>query len=361
MRSLARSLGKRNPVRVALVRRRQRRRLRREHAPHARDVILLFTPGRDVVSGGILSIQSIHRETGALLPAAAVLLVTVPGEPVLDRYTKLDGSAPLYDLAGVLDHFRGPRRVLAHVPEYAVTPRVVAALGELGTRWRPAELHLNVLLQNVDLAPGAEAMAALRDLGSLTVTTAHEAYTSPETARRLGAPVHLLSVYITPGLYRRVPGTGKEALLVVSPDGHPDKAAILAGVAAAHPGLVQRVVRDMPYGDYKRLLERARWAATFGEGLDGYFLESVFSGGVAFAVWNERFFTPDFRSLRTVYPSHAVMRERMAADLRALSEPGAFAAYQDEQFRVCAAHYDDARYRANLRAFYAGWLRGPGA
>jgi hypothetical protein len=70
-----------------------------------------------------------------------------------------------------------------------------------------------------------------------------------------------------------------------------------------------------------RLARRAKWSLTFGEGLDGYFAEPVWSGGVAFAVFNDRFFTPAFAELETIYPSWAALMQRMPLDLQRLDEP----------------------------------------
>jgi len=54
-------------------------------------------------------------------------------------------------------------------------------------------------------------------------------------------------------------------------------------------GLSVQIIRNLTYDQYKSLVSRAKWALTFGEGLDGYFIEPVFSGAIAFAVYNEQF------------------------------------------------------------------------
>jgi hypothetical protein len=57
----------------------------------------------------------------------------------------------------------------------------------------------------------------------------------------------------------------------------------------------------MTYQEYKATISKAKWALTFGEGLDGYFVEPIFSGDSSFSVYNPSFFIEDSWSLRTVY------------------------------------------------------------
>jgi len=71
-----------------------------------------------------------------------------------------------------------------------------------------------------------------------------------------------------------------------------------------------------------RSLSLKRSDFDIGEGLDFTHFETVFSGGVAFAVYNSRFFTDAFASLETVYHRVTVAhenRDRSRAPRRAVS------------------------------------------
>ena len=208
-------------------------------------------------------------------------------------------------------------------------------------------------MQNIDLLDG-QPLDELRELGTVTATTAHARYTSAELRERLGVPIHRFSTFVSPEQYERRAYEAKEELLVVSPDEHPSKAAILDCIARAQPHLEIVEVRDLKYDDYKDLIARAKWCLTFGEGLDGYFVESVWSGAVAFAVYNDRFFTQPFSNLRTVYADYASLAAAIVADMRHLDDLARFTEYQRQQWELCASLYQYDTYVENVRLFYAG-------
>ena len=110
----------------------------------------------------------------------------------------------------------------------------------------------------------------------------------------------------------------------------------------------------MTYEQYKNIISRAKWSVTFGEGLDGYFVEPIMSGAISFAAYNEEFFTPAYQSLATVYQSFDVLIEKIAGDIRRLDRPHDFAAYQQEQRRLCKSDYRHEEYLQNISRFYQG-------
>jgi len=140
--------------------------------------------------------------------------------------------------------------------------------------------------------------------------------------------------------------------LIVSHDEHPLKEQVLRRIAQVLPELTIQVVKNLSYEDYKKLIRRAKWSLTFGEGLDGYFAETVWCGGVSFAVFNDRFFTPAFAKLETVYPSWEVLMDRMATDLRRLDEPVAYNRCWQQAYDLLNDLYSTDRFRENLRMFY---------
>ena len=80
----------------------------------------------------------------------------------------------------------------------------------------------------------------------------------------------------------------------------------------------------MTYSQAKAANEQAKWGVTFGEGMDLYFLEAVFSGGIGFAVYNDEFFPPDCKGLPTVFNSYEQMLRELPAMLERLDNPSAF-------------------------------------
>lgn len=324
----------------------------------ARRLIVFLVPGDDGVTGGILSIVATFHETLRLrkVHGAEAMLCTIPGDLPLLYYTRFENQDRLHAFSAVLAYFPHLERLLVHIPEYCVGDFLQHCGQQDRERLRGiAVVQFNLMIQNIDLlAPDAD-IQRLKQWGRVTCTTAHEAYTTG-LANRLGCPVHLLSDYVSPEQYKRVSYEDKGDLMVVSPDPHRYKARIIEAIAWALPWLRVRVVRDITYERYKQLIAGAKWALTFGEGLDGYFVETVFSGGISFAVYNSRFFTDDFRALSTVYPSYEALEQRICTDLKTLDQEDTYRAYQEAQHDVCARHYHYRQYVEKLTGFYATYF-----
>jgi hypothetical protein len=327
-------------------------------ALRTRRLIVFLTPGYEAPSGGVLSIADLYNESKTLrrLHGGRVIMCTVPGEPLLPKYTWFENSNYILNLNAVLERCRPLDYLLLHVPEYAVASGqmvtwLAAAGGALLRKAR--EVHFNVMVQNIDLIDGGR-LGELTRFGRVTCTTAHEAYSNLATRERLGVTLHWLSVLSGPELHSQSGYRDKEQLLIASDDEHPLKAQVLEQIARALPELRIEVVRGLTYEEFKRLVGRAKWSLTFGEGLDGYFVEPVYRGGVSFAVFNERFFTPAFARLETVYPSWEALLERMVPDLRRLDDPEPYERCWRQTFDLLGELYGVEKFRENLRKFYRG-------
>lgn len=323
--------------------------------PHKVERLIIFlTPGQDGVSGGIMSIVSLYEETRRLkaIHGAECILCSLPSNhPPLLRYTKFQNDAPLFDYHDALSYFTRTKEILVHVPEYAIKLYVANLTSKEVRKIKKRHTCHNVMLQNIDMVQ-FEHFGLLRKLGKTTCTTAHLAYSGQDTAALARCPIQQLSVFISPEKYRRVEYAEKCNILMVSSDPHPARATILERIHDELPELEIRVVQGMSYSEYKELISQAKWALTFGEGLDGYFIETVFSGGVSFAAYNERFFTIDFRDLETVFTSYDDFAENLISTIRRLDHPFAFQACQQEMFELCRSHYDHGRYVENIAAYY---------
>jgi len=331
--------------------------LTREIAAGTKRLIVFLTPGYEARAGGVLSIAAIYKESAGLsdLHRAKVALCTVPGDdPLFLKYTWFENSNYLLDLNAVLRSCANLEYLQLHIPEYAVN-RMSEWLNAVSSSLlrNIRENHLNIMIQNIDLIEG-QNIAELKRFGKVTATTAHEAYGNSATRQMLGVSVHKLGVRFGPELYQRTADSDKKPILVVSPDAHPLKDEVLRQIARAHPQLEIRIVCNLSYQEYKALISRAKWALTFGEGLDGYFAETIFSGGNSFAVFNERFFTPAFAALETVYPSWEILLERMPVDLQRLDEPVNYDRCWREAYDLLTSLYSTDQFSENLRAFYRG-------
>lgn len=320
-----------------------------------RRLIIFLTPGHDGPSGGTLSIAWTYRESQLVsdLHGAKVAICTVPGEPPLLKYTWFKNSNYLLDLEGLLNRCNELDYLLIHIPEYAVN-QMAEWFGSYEPKLNKIkELHLNVLVQHIDIMRGQD-LKRLARFGKVTCTTAHEAYSNEATRAALGVSLHRLSCCNGPERYTLSRYEDKQPLLMVGHDKHPLKEKVIAQIEKALPSLKVQVIQGLTFEEYLEVAQRAKWSLTFGEGLDSYFSDPVFCGGVSFAVYNERFFTPEFAKLETVYPSWDVLMDRITTDLQRLDEPVAYKRCWRAAWDLLNDLYSVERFRQNLRSFYRG-------
>jgi hypothetical protein len=224
-------------------------------------------------------------------------------------------------------------------------------------RTRPdIKWHFNTLLQNIDRIPPKSTVEVLGEVGTMTATTAHKAYATNETALRLGCPVHHFSTWVCPEAYEHSGYRNKEKVIIVSADRNPARAQILEQISSALPDHRIVEIRNMKYQDYRRLLKTAKFAFTFGEGLDGYFMETVFSGGIGMAIFNERYFTKEYENLDGIFKSAQDAISDVAKFLKAADEEKRFTSIARQQFEVGRQNYVGAEYVQNLKNFYDRYL-----
>ena len=303
-----------------------------------------------------MAIALMYQESLALrdLHEATVVMCTAPGDPPLLKYSWFENSRYMLDLDSVLKRCRALDYLLLHIPDYLVNQVLEWLTSSSQTSLRNVgELHFNVMIFNIDAMKGQD-VAALTRYGRVTCTTAHEAYSNPATRAAFGVPLHRLVICTGAEFYSPSEYKEKESVLIVSPDAHPLRELVLHKIAQELPNLKIQVIQDLSYEDYKRLIRRAKWSLTFGEGLDGYFAEPVFSGTISFAVFNSRFFTPPFAELETVYPSWTALADRITEDLQRLDEPTIYNRCWRQAYDLLSDHLNTDRFRENLRMFYRG-------
>ncbi len=303
-----------------------------------------------------MAIALMYQESQALrdIHQARVVMCTVPGDPPLLKYTWFENSRYMLDLESALKRCGSLDYLLLHIPDFKVN-EVAQWLTSVSQTLllNVRALHLNVMVFNIDMIKG-QGIAALAGFGRVTCTTAHAAYSNAATRAAIGVPLHRLLICTGAEFYSPAEYREKESLLVVSPDAHPSRELVLQQIARRLPELRVQVIQDLSYEEYKKLIRRAKWSLTFGEGLDGYFAEPVFSGAISFAVFNPRFFTPAFAELENVYSSWEVLLEKITEDIVRLDEPVAYKQSWQRAYDLLSKQLDTNRFREHLRSFYRG-------
>jgi hypothetical protein len=314
-----------------------------------------YDTGSDRISGGIISIVSLCEESRRIksIHAAEVLMCTLPREHLLAKHTKFENNTDVFRYDQLERYFKKATDILVHIPEYLCNHFVTLAVQqELNWLIKTDRLHLNVLNQNIRLMPLAQEIDQLsRYASETTITTAHQQYCTPKFRELYQVPLHKFSVWISPEKYLYRPYPEKKNLLVVSPDSHPEKESILKKLSIV-PGLQMQIIQNLTYEQYKEVISYAKWTLTFGEGLDGYFIEPIFSGAIGFAIYNEDFFTVDFNALPTIYESINTLSDKIATDILNMDNLVNYKMYQQRQFDLCARYYSKEEYLQNIAAFY---------
>jgi hypothetical protein len=320
---------------------------------HARKLVWFLVPSEDFGTGGVISISYFHAETRMLLSGSdiAVVASTYPNAPILRKYTRFPNSMDIFAFDEVVAYFKSVEHIILHIPEYFCKD----FLGQLSPSGRLfldmiPRLHINVVLQNIDKCKPDDVQPLRTLTDEITCTTAHDRYSTQEQSDRFGMPLHKLSVFMD--RYEQRSWTERDDIIILSPDPHPLRDRVIEIVAKGLPKVERIPIINMPYENYRSLIAKAKWSLTFGEGLDGYFAEMAWTGGVAFAVYNNSFFMPEFRGLPTVYDTWENLQASIVDDILKFDHEEAYAAAGEPIRRVLHQFYSPEKYRENIRLFY---------
>jgi hypothetical protein len=214
------------------------------------------------------------------------------------------------------------------------------------------------MLQNIDFCKPDDIQPLRTLTDEITCTTAHDRYSTQEQSTRFGIPLHKLSIFVAGYEQRR--WAEKQDIMVLSPDHHPLRNRVIDTIKKGLPSLELITVENMPYERYRSLIAKAKWSLTFGEGLDGFFVEMAWTGGIPFVVYNDRFFMPQFRELPTVYDTWDELQTWIVGDILKLDHEEVYDAAGEQIRKVLNELYSCEKYRENIRLFYNEQYSFPG-
>ena len=152
----------------------------------------------------------------------------------------------------------------------------------------------------------------------------------------------------------------KENLIIYSPDKIQwipnetllTKNEIIKNLESKLPNYLFKEIKDLKYDDYKELASKAKFSITFGEGLDGYFTETVFSGGISFAVYNEYFFSEEFKNLETLFYSFNDLSEKIVNKIKSLDNKAEFDKVHQKIGNIVNKIYSLNHLENDLKEYY---------
>lgn len=305
-----------------------------ENYTNTRRLIVFFVPtGSNRISGGILSICSIYRIVKNLkqLHNCDVIASYLPNRKDDDfKYRTFENEMVIYNFREIEEKFSNLEYLQIHMPEIMVSvfKDKEAKLKSFYSFIKKIKItELNILNQNDLFMPSIDYINFLKSkFNSATITVAHKKYATLEKREQYNLPLHLLSPWLNPVPYKIRSYEEKENLIIYSPDKIQwipnettlTKEEIIKNLESKLPNYTFKEIKDLKYDDYKELASKAKFAITFGEGLDGYFTETVFSGGISFAVYNEYFFSEEFKNLETLFCSFNDLNEKIVEKIKSL-------------------------------------------
>lgn len=304
-----------------------------------------------------MSIFSLCRETRNLLAKnTEVIISTFPGTSSYKKNTLFENTEEIHDFDVVLNKLTPATSLLLHIPEYALTRIAYGLIPHKTALNCVGEFTVNILNQNMELMPKPEVAASLYALSPnlITQTTAHKRYTTQDLANAYNTPTMNLSVFIDSSQYAYTDYSKKENIVAYSNDQHPAKATIIQQLKSKLPHYSFVEISGLSYEEYKKLVAKAKYIITFGEGFDGYLIEGTFSGGITFAVYNETFFASnEFLKYKNIYQTYDDMQANIARDIIKFDNETLYQSVNQKNFNTLAKIYDYKIYLKNLREFYS--------
>ncbi|MBO4246021.1 MAG: glycosyltransferase [Bacilli bacterium] len=330
----------------------QNKNIELDYNKNTKDLIVFLVPDVDIIGGGVMSINSIATNMKKMTNKD-IILCTVPSKRTFFNYSKFKCNFNIYRFEQLFDYFKDLENVTIHIPEiyvyhllYFCSPVHWEKLKKI------SNLNINILNQNMDFMPRPRIVNYLKNIcKELTITCAHKSYTTPQLRTSYDCSVHWLS---TSNMvkYEHKNYSKKENVLLYSPDFHPMKSLILNKIKANFPDLKMIEIKNMTYKQYLKNISNAKWMITFGEGLDGYFVESIRSGTMAFSVFNTTFFNNNYSDVKNIYKSYNAMYDNIIEDIRKYDNSKIYNNMVNKCIDIDKIEYNDKEYLENIKKYY---------
>lgn len=329
--------------------------IKKQYSNDIKKLILFLVPGWDGVNGGVMSICSLARvsKLHKSTHGSEVMIATLPNHKIFSEYTKFESGLSIFRFDQIASYFSRLEEIIIHVPENFVNDfRKHLDSSDIKYLKEISKVTINVMNQNPWYMPTPKDFDKLREIATeVTITVAHRKYCTRELRDDYNCSIHLFSTSnLTDYKYRTY--YDKKDILLTSIDDNPLKEEILCSIRNKFPNLKLKQIENMDYSEYKEWISISKWMITFGEGLDGYFVESIRSGAIPFAVYNPDFFSDRFEDLPNVYESYELMLEQIADDIESYDNSKDFKLMNDKLIALDKDEYNDKEYINNVKEYY---------
>lgn len=133
-----------------------------------------------------------------------------------------------------------------------------------------------------------------------------------------------------------------------------DRYAMIEKLEKELPDFKLITVNKMTFDEYMDLIAKSYLVITFGEGMDGYFIQPQFVGSIGFAVYNESFSPNEsWKDLRNIYKNYEEIEEVIVADMvNLLENKEEYGSTIESLKSEIDELYSFDKFQENLRKFY---------
>jgi len=321
---------------------------------------LFFIPGADYfsgkenISGGLISIVSLAQETSLIYQGSQikVLCATYYNGHLIFKLSSFKNETNVFSPELIEKYFTNVRDLILHIPELFVTDFVK---NQQQNSWFKGinSIQINILNQNIQLMADQNVLNELKSkFSSCTITTAHKKYCNPYYRNSYEIPLHRLSVWISPENYVKKSVYEKEKLILFSPDNKELTQRLISFFSNKLPSFKFQVIQGLTYEEYKNLISKAKFLITVGEGLDAYFIETYFSGGVAFSLKNLNFFDEKYLNLPCLFEDNAYLEQFLFNLIEQYNNEEEYNVLNERVVDLLSEDYSHKSYQNNLKKFY---------
>lgn len=332
------------------------------------NIILFLIPYSNVINGGHLSFSSLinifknkkHLHNSEVI-ASYLLLNNTPNNT---KFTEFKSNVFIQDLRTIFSHFNSFNNLTIHIPEsyihFWIDEMVKTSYPKyiidkiVGAK----NLTINILNQNDEYMDDIKYLDWIRQnlTTNITMTMAHKQYTTPEKREEYDVPIHHLSAWLNSKPYTKVSFNDKENIIILSPDDFREeteysKADFIKYLKQSLPDFKVIEINNFKYEDYKKIIQKAKFTITFGEGLDGYLIESSFYGGVAFSVYNDIFFSKNYEKLSTLYKNLDQLIKNIVHDINKLNNFESFSIKNKELLGEIEKEYSHTLFEKRVENY----------
>jgi hypothetical protein len=328
--------------------------------PTIEKLILFFIPGADYysgkenISGGLMSIISLAQESSLIYKGSSVqvLCSTYYNEHLIFKLKSFKNYFKIFRIKQIESYFKNVNELILHIPELYVADFVK---NQQHNKWFVgiSKIQINILNQNIQLMPDIFILNELKKrFSNCTVTTAHKKYCNQYYKNLYGLPLHQLSVWISPENYLKKSKNEKENLILFSPDNKELTQRIITFFCKKLPSFKFEIIQGLTYEAYKVLISKAKFLITTGEGLDAYFIETYFSGGVAFALKNLNFFDEKYLELPCLFEIQENFEKLLFYKIEKYDNAKEYNKLSNNVSKLLSEDYSYKSYQNNLKKFY---------